>query len=103
MVMDKFAYLFNEAEAWNADSVEPTKKGEKKTACKRRSSSIDDMIPEEISVEVVEHPLPERERVCSVYCSELVEIGVGDPPKPPDESCEFWVRENRYPTYICKY
>lgn len=30
MVMDKFAYLFNEAEAWDADSVEPAKKGEKK-------------------------------------------------------------------------
>lgn len=37
MVMDKFAYLFNEAEAWDADSVESAKKGEKKNPRKRRS------------------------------------------------------------------
>ena len=36
MVMDKFAYLFNEAEAWDADSVEPAKKAEKKKPRKRR-------------------------------------------------------------------
>ena len=76
MVMDKFSYLFNEAEAWDADSVEPAKKGEKKSPRKRRSGSIDDVIPEGTPVEVVEHPLPENERVCNVCGSELVEIGV---------------------------
>ena len=53
MVMDKFAYLFNEAEAWDADSVGPTKKGENKKPRKRRSGSIDDVIPEGTPVEVV--------------------------------------------------
>lgn len=49
MVMDKFAYLVNEAEAWDADSVEPAKKGEKKKPHKCRSSSIDDVISQKDS------------------------------------------------------
>ena len=102
MVMDKFAYLFNEAEAWDADSVEPTKKGKTKKPRKRRSGSIDDVIPEGTPVEVVEHPLPENERFCKICGRELVEIGVDIhrslQMKPP----EFWVREDRYPTYVCK-
>ena len=102
MVMDKFSYLFNEAEAWDADSVEPAKKGEKKSPRKRRSGSIDDVIPEGTPVEVVEHPLPENERVCNVCGSELVEIGVEIHRSLQMRPAEFWVREDRYPTYACK-
>lgn len=102
MVMDQFAYLFNEAEAWDADSVEPAKKAEKKKPRKRRSGSIDDVIPEGTPVEVVEHPLPESERVCSVCGSELVEIGVEIHRSLQMKPAEFWVREDRYPTYACK-
>ena len=102
MVMDKFAYLFNEAEAWDADSVEPAKKTEKKKPRKRRSGSIDDVIPEGTPVEVVEHPLPENERVCSACGSELVEIGVEIHRSLQMKPAEFWVREDHYPTYACK-
>ena len=102
MVMDKFAYLFNEAEAWDTDSMEPAKKSEKKKPRKRRSGSIADVIPEGTPVEVVEHPLPERERVCSVCGSELVEIGVEIHRSLQMKPAEFWVREDRYPTYACK-
>lgn len=47
MVMDKFSYLLNEAEAWGADSVEPTKKNQKPPR-KRRFGRIDDVIQEEL-------------------------------------------------------
>ena len=103
MVMDKFAYLFNEAEAWDADSVEPAKKAEKKKPRKRRSGSIVDVIPEGTPVEVVEHPLPENERVCNICGSELVEIDVEIHRSLQVEPARFWVRENRYPTYACKH
>lgn len=103
MVMDKFAYLFNEAEAWDTDSMEPAKKSEKKKPRKRRSGSIADVIPEGTPVEVVEHPLPESERVCSVCGSELVEIGVEIHRSLQMKPAEFWVREDRYPTYACKH
>lgn len=103
MVMDKFAYLFNEAEAWDAGSVEPAKKAEKKKPRKRRSGSIDDVIPQGTPVEIVEHPLPENERVCSVCGSELIEIGVEIHRSLQMEPARFWVREDRYPTYACKH
>ena len=102
MVMEQFAHLFNEAEAWDADSVEPAKKGEKKMPRKRRSGSIADVIPEGTPVEVVEHSLPENERVCDVCGSELVEIGVEIHRSLQMEPARFWVREDRYPTYACK-
>ena len=102
MVMEQFTHLFNEAEAWDADSVEPAKKAEKKKPRKRRSGSIGDVIPEGTPVEVVEHPLPEHERVCSVCGSELVEIGVEIHRSLQMKPAEFWVQEDRYPTYVCK-
>ena len=102
MVMDQFAHLFNEAEAWAADSVEPAKKAEKQKPHKRRSGSIDDVIPEGTPVEVVEHPLPENERVCSICGGELVQIGVEIRRSLQMKPAEFWVREDRYPTYACK-
>ena len=102
MVMDQFAHLFNEAEAWDADSVEPAKKAEKRKPRKRRSGSIDDVIPEGTPVEVVEHPLPENERVCSICGGELVQIGVEIRRSLQMEPARFWVREDSYPTYACK-
>ncbi|MBM6927505.1 hypothetical protein H6B51_16695 [Pseudoflavonifractor phocaeensis] len=62
IVMEQFAHLFNEAEAWDADSVEPTKKGEQKKPRKRRSGSIDDVIPKGTPVEVVDYLLRRRDR-----------------------------------------
>lgn len=103
MVMEQFAHLFNEAEAWDADSVEPVKKGEKKKPRKRRSGSIEDVIPEGTPVEVVEHPLSEHERVCGICGSELVEIGVEIHRSLQMKPAEFWVREDRYPAYACKH
>lgn len=103
MVMGQFAHLFNEAEAWDADSVEPAKKGEAKKPRKRRSGSIDDVIPEGTPVEVVEHSLPENERVCSICGNEMVEIGVEIHRSLQMKPAEFWVREDRYPTYACKH
>ena len=101
--MEQFAHLFNEAEAWDADSVEPAKKGEKKKFLKRRFGSINDVIPEGTPVEIMEHPLPESERVCSVCGSELVQIGVEIHRSLQMEPARFWVREDRYPTYACKH
>ena len=40
MVMDKFSYLLNEAEAWGADSVEPTKKNQKPPPASAASAAL---------------------------------------------------------------
>lgn len=57
--MEQFAHLFNEAEAWDADNVEPAQKAEKKKLRKRRSGSIDDVIPEGTPMEVLQRRQPE--------------------------------------------
>ena len=44
-----------------------------------------------------------RDRVCSVCGSELVEIGVEIHRSLQMKPAEFWVREDRYPTYACKH
>ena len=61
------------------------------------------MIPEGTPVEVVEHLLPESERVCSACGSELVEIVVAIHCSLQMKPAEFWVREDHYTTYVCKH
>ena len=62
LVMEQFAHLFNEAEGWDQDSYVPATKV-KAHSRKRRSGSITDAVPEGTAVEVVEHRLPEEERI----------------------------------------
>ena len=103
MVMDQFAHLFNEAECWNAAGQKPAVKAEKKPCKRRNSGSIEDIIPEGTPVEVVEHRLPEEQRICSVCGSEMVEIGNEVRRSLQMEPPRFWVREDRYYTYACKH
>ena len=103
MVMDQFAHLFNEAECWVAVGQEPAAKAEKKPRKRRNSGSVEDIIPEGTPVEVVEHRLPEEQRICSVCSSEMVEIGKEVRRTLQMEPPRFWVREDRYYTYACKH
>ena len=101
MVMDQFAHLFNEAEGWDRASYEPATKVKSHTR-KRRTGSVEDVIPEGTPVEVVEHHLPEEERICAVCGTEMVEIGKEIRRTLQMEPARFWVREDRYYTYACK-
>ena len=102
MVMERFGYLFNEAECWDAASLEPAKKAEKKPR-KRRSGSVEEAIPEGTPVEIVEHRPPESEQICSVCGSKMVEIGKEIRRTLQMEPPRFWVREDHYYTYACKH
>ena len=61
-----------------------------------------DVVPEGTPAEVVEHRLPEEERICSVCGSELAEIGKEVRRSLMMKPAEFWVREDVYYTYACK-
>ena len=76
MVMEQFAHLFNEAECWDAAGRKPAVKTEKKPRKRRNSGSVQDIIPEGTPVEVVEHRLPEEERICGVCGKEMVEFAL---------------------------
>ena len=75
-VLEQMSLLFNEAEVL---SEQP---GSEKTSVirahtrKRRSGSLRDIVPENITVEVVRHELPEEERQCPNCGETMEEIGI---------------------------
>jgi transposase len=101
MVMEQFAHLFNEAEGWDASSfVKETKV--KSHMRKRKSGSVEDVVPEGTPVEVVEHRLSDEERICAVCGSEMVEIGKEVRRSLKMKPAQFWIQEDVYYTYACK-
>ena len=104
MVMEQLSFTYNEAEAY----VSGTKAADEKPvevrahARKRQSGNVLDVVPEGTRTEVVEHRLPENERICSACGSELVEIGKDVRRTLQMKPAEFWVREDVYYTYACK-
>ena len=69
---------------------------------KRQSGNVLDVVPEGARTEVVEHRLPENERICSACGSQMVEIGKEVRRTLQMKPAEFWVREDVYYTYACK-
>lgn len=77
MVMEQLSFTYNEAEAYVFSTKAATEKpvAVKAHERKRQSGNVLDVVPEGTRTEVVEHRLPENERICSACGSELVEIG----------------------------
>lgn len=92
MVMDQFAHLFNKAEGWDQASYEPAIKVKSHTR-KRRTGSVEDVIPEGTPVEVVEHHLPEEDRICAACGANTLESGEEVRRTLQMEPARFWVRE----------
>ena len=104
LVMDQLSLTMNEAEAYifgmnSAGKAPVTVKAYER---KRQSGNILDVVPEGTPAEVVEHRLPENERICSACGSEMVEIGKEVRRSLMMKPAEFWVREDVYYTYACK-
>ena len=76
-VMGQLSLLFNEAEAY-ADKAAEADDGSVTVAAHKRHKKHEytlDHLPENVPVEVLEHRLPEEERVCPECGSTLTEIG----------------------------
>ena len=93
MVIEQFGHLFNEAEGWDASSYVKETKVKSHTR-KRRSGSIEDVIPEGTPTEVVEHRLPEKDRICHVCGTEMVEIGKEVQRSLQMKPAQLWKRED---------
>ena len=104
MVMDQLSLTYNELEAYAFGTKAATEKqiAVKAHERKRQSGNVLDVVPEGTPTEVVEHRLPEDERICSVCGSEMVEIGKEVRRSLMMKPAEFWVREAVYYTYACK-
>mgnify|MGYP005927282611 FL=1 len=104
MVMEQLSFTYNEAEAY----VSGTKAAAEKPVAvkaherKRQSGNVLEVVPEGTPTEVVEHRLPENERICAACGSELVEIGRDVRRTLQMKPAEFWIREDVYYTYACK-
>ena len=104
LVMDQLSLTMNEAEAYifgmnSAGKAPVTVKAYER---KRQSGNVLDVVPEGTPAEVVEHRLPENERICSACGSEMVEIGKEVRRSLMMKPAKFWVREDVYYTYACK-
>ena len=104
MVMDQLGLTMNELEAYAFGTKSTTEKqiSVKTHERKRQSGNVLDVVPEGTPTEVVEHRLPEDERICSACGSKLVEIGKEVRRSLMMKPAEFWVREDIYYTYACK-
>ena len=104
LVMDQLSLTMNEAEAYifgmnSAGKAPVTVKAYER---KRQSGNVLDVVPEGTPAEVVEHRLPENERICSACGSEMVEIGKEVHRSLQMKPAQFWIREDVYYTYACK-
>ena len=104
MVMDQLSLTYNELEAYifGMNSAGKAPVAVKAHERKRQSGNVLDVVPEGTPTEVVEHRLPEDERICSACGSKLVEIGKEVRRSLMMKPAEFWVREDVYYTYACK-
>ena len=104
IVMEQLSFTYNEAEAYASGTKAAAEKPVevRAHARKRQSGNVLEVIPEGTPTEVVEHRLPEEERICSACGSELVEIGKEVRRTLQMKPAEFWVREDVYYTYACK-
>lgn len=69
---------------------------------KYRSGSIKDIIPDNASVEVIEHRLIDNKHICNVYKSEMVVIGKDVHRSLQIEPDHFLVSEDYYYKYAFK-
>jgi len=103
-VVEQLSFVFNEAEAMDAKSLEeaPSKTKVKSYARKHRSGGIEDVIPEGLPVERVEHRLPAAEQICPICAAQMVWIGTEVRRSLKIEPPRYSVVEDVYYTYACK-
>ena len=102
--MEQLSLLFNEAEVY-ADKTEEAEDGSVAVAAHKRHKKHEytlDHLPENVPVEVVEHRLPEEERVCPECGSTLTEIGKEVRRRLKLEPPKTVVVEDWYFTYACR-
>ena len=104
LVMDQLSLTMNEVEAYifGMNSAGKAPVAVKAHERKRQFGNVLDVVPEGTPTEVVEHRLPENERICSACGNQMVEIGKEVRRSLMMKPAEFWVREDVYYTYACK-
>lgn len=102
-LLGQLSFLFNEAEAWTPRE----EKASEATAVaahtrQKRSSDLDKVLPEGVTVEVVEHGIPEAERVCDACGTVMEQIGKEVRRTLVLRPATATIREDVYYTYACR-
>lgn len=97
----QLSLLFNEAEAYAAPE-EPEKTTVAEHTRSKRSSRLEEALPEGVPVEVVEHRLSEEERECPACGETMEEIGKEVRRTLVIIPARVSIREDRYYTYACR-
>ena len=97
----QMSLLFNEAEAYTAPPG-PQKTTQVAAHTRKQSGSVKDAVPDNIPVEVVEHRLPEEERVCPQCGERMREIGTEVRETLKLIPAKAILRKDVYYTYACE-
>ena len=99
--MNQIGMLFNETE-YIADIAAKAEKTTVKEHTRRRSGSVDDVIPEGTPTEIIEHRLSDEERICEECGTVMDEIGHEVRRTLVIEQAPVKVREEHFYTYACR-
>ena len=102
-MVGQLSFMFDETEAWL--STRRTATRETRVAAhtrQKRSSRVEEVLPENIPVEVVEHRVPESERNCPECGTLMTEIGTEVRRTLVMVPAQVKIREDVYFTYACQ-
>ena len=99
-LMDQMSLMFNEAEAYAAPPVAKTEVAAHTRT--KRSPRLDEVLPENVPVEVVEHRLSEEDRECPICGETMAEIGKEVRRTLKIIPARVSIREDWYYTYACR-
>ena len=101
-LVGQLSLLFNEAEAWMPKEERPTESTTVSAHTrKKRSNDLDGVLPEGISVEVVEHGIPVEERAGDACGTVMEQIGKETVRTLVLRPATATIREDIYYTYAC--
>ena len=101
-LVGQLSLLFNEAEAWTPQGAKPVESTTVSAHTrKKHSNNLDGALPEGIAVEIVEHGIPEDERVCSACGTVMERIGKETVRTLILRPATATIREDIYYTYVC--
>ena len=102
-LMEQMSFLFNEAEAWASTEDSPAESTPVSAHTrKKHSGNLEGTLPEGIEVEVVEHGIPEEDRVCDACGTVMEPIGKETVRTLVFHPATATIREDVYYTYACQ-
>ena len=102
-VWEQLSLLFNEAEVCASEEKETEAPVvEVRPHTRKKSGSVRDIVPKDIPVKVVEHSLPEEERVCPECGEEMAVIGKEIRETLVFQPAQAYLKQDVYYTYGCR-